>query len=124
MVVYREWRRKQGFVTLTFSAPYFDELLARNGGFLPPDIPCHALWHYYGIALAAYDKQQHQPIYEGDTDADFRAEHVFHAIANAHGVSPDEMLKFWPAVELQAKMMGGEVGVLPPKYKFTKKSVQ
>lgn len=119
MAVVRQW--KTGSVI--FEAPYFDDLLVRNGGFLPEDLPCHALWHYYCIAMRSQEKEKNQLVYEGDTDPDFKAEKTFMAIANTHGCSPDEMLRYWDAVELQATMMGGDKAALAPKYKFNKKSV-
>lgn len=121
MVVYRQFK-SGGFI---FNAPYFDELLVGTAeGCLPKEPAAHALWHYYGIALKAWDNSNHQEIYEGDPDADFHAEAVFKGIAMAHGCNPDDMLQYWSAVEAQAMMLGSERTALPPKFKFNRRSLQ
>jgi hypothetical protein len=120
MTVTRNW--KAGPVV--FEAPYFDDLLVRNGGLLPPDIPAHALWHYYCVALKAYRDEKENVVYEGEPDKTFNAQQVFMAIANVHGVSPDNMLPYWGDVERQALLLGGEADALPPSHKFNRRIVQ
>ncbi len=119
MVTQRSW--KSGVFTMI--APYYDELLPQNGGFLSQDVPCHALWHYFLVAARALMQEKTQDIYEGEPDADFNAAAVFRAIALTHGVNPDDMIKYWSAVDAQAKMMGSDI-VLPPSHRFNRRTVQ
>lgn len=113
MVIMRKWQAG----VYTMMAPYYDELLPENGGFLPRDVPAHALWHYYMIARRSYELEKDGFAYEGDVSPDFNGEQTFRSIALVHGCNPNDMIKFWPVIETQARMMGDD-GDLPPRLKF------
>lgn len=117
MVVIRKWQAG----AFSMAAPFYDELLPEAGGFLSRDVPCHALWHYFCVAIRAQELEREGFAYEGDPSPDFNAEAVFKGIAFMHGVSPDSMLQYWPAVDAQARMMGSTI-ILMPKNRFDRRT--
>lgn len=118
MVVIRKWQAGD----FAMAAPFYDELLPEAGGFLSRDVPCHALWHYFCVALIAQEKEATQVVYDDEPSPDFNAEACFKAIAFMHGVNPDDMIKYWRVVDAQAKMMGS-TAVLMPKNRFDRRTM-
>lgn len=106
-------------INMTFECPFFNEFVIPNGA-LTSDFEAHALWHYYGIALKAYDMAKANAVYEDELSRLFTIETariLFMNTANQHGVSPAKMVNFWPMIHRQRIAMGGG-DQLPEQFQF------
>lgn len=107
-------------IHVNIECPFYTELLISNGGALSRDYACHSLWDYYGNALISYKRAKANLVEESDLSLDFsveRARELFMAKAKQHGVSPADMVNYWPMVMRQQWAMGGD-DYLPDVYKF------
>jgi len=100
---------------------YFEEYVPPNG-FLPPFIACHALWYYYLLALTTYQNHDvaNNPeevlVLEGAVDPVANYRQLIKSIAAMYNVAPEEMVKFWSAVDMQARAL--QMPLLPDLEKF------
>ena len=91
-------------------------------GFLSRERACHALMYYALIARRTYEDVvlDKQIVYEGHLDdtANFRQQ--FTSIAMLYDVTPEEMAKHWPAVNMQFDAL--ELPQLPDeeRYRFNR----
>lgn len=119
----RRWTASvKGGPSVTFECPYFDELLPSENefGVLTRDLECHALWHYYGLALLQYKRAKANLVEESELSLVFNqviARNIFQGVAQQHGVNPEKMLRFWPVVNRQRIALGGG-NDLPEEFKF------
>lgn len=74
-------------------------------GFLQPHKACHALWHYYLTARAAYERTRENFVYEGEVDKSHNYKQLFLSVSKMYEVEPEQMVKFWPNVDMQARML-------------------
>lgn len=123
MTLIRKWQPKGAPSGLWMEAPFYDQLLASTGekGCLSRDFEAHALWEYYGLAVAQFERAKNNIVAEDELSQVFDrtvARRIFEGVANKHGVKPMDMVKFWPLVERQVRALGG-VDNLPGEYKFT-----
>lgn len=111
-------------MTIIMFPPVFGAYTVPNGALLP-DMACQALWYYNLIGRNAYE--------ENDLGHGIQYEHVpftnrtdflqlITSVADLYGVSIDAMIKFWPAVDLQARHSG--IPTLPEleRYRFNSPS--
>lgn len=121
MVLTRKWQAKMNGITVTMEAPFFNELLmSEDAGCLSRDLPCHALWHYYGLACIQFRRAERNLVDETERSEIFdetRARALFISIANQHMVEPEQMVKYWNFVDNQRRAMGGDE-ILPERFKF------
>ena len=77
-------------------------------GFLTRELACHALWYYYLLARNTFEHHdtinnaEHVNVYEGEPDPQVNYTQLIDNIARIYGTLPEYMVKFWPAVDLQA----------------------
>lgn len=75
------------------------------GGFLDTSLACHALFHYFVTAASVYKREKEAIKYEGDKSR-LNLHQLFLGIAGLYGVNPNDMPRYWPAVDLQAHALG------------------
>lgn len=106
--------------TITFHPPTFRAYEAPRG-WLKHDQACHALWYYYILAYNNYREHILDPIvFEGDPDVVPNFQQLFTSIATMYGVQPEEMVKFWPNVDLQCVIMALPKLPMNDSYRFSK----
>lgn len=95
----------------TFRAPMYVQYIAPNG-FLPYDVGAHALFHYFNVAMANYKRQKEDLVLEhtgsrghGETRI-FNYHQLWLSIAQLYNTDPNTMGNYWPAVDMQAKVLG------------------
>lgn len=88
---------------IKFEAPQFTPYLIKNGGCLPDDRDCHALFFYAIYARKLYeDKYLGREIqYEGEAEVPPDFPRKFKTAAMIYGADPERMIRFWPEVEAQ-----------------------
>lgn len=74
-------------------------------GWLTRDVPCHALFHYFNTAIGIYKSLKEDVVYEGDQQR-YNLHQLYLSVAKLYGVDPNEMGKYWAAVDLQAGALG------------------
>lgn len=88
--------------TFRFDYPIFEQYNTPNG-FLAPATACHALFWYALIARRAYEENvqgwAHQ--YEGNLSNTTNFRDMYLSVAFLYGVTPEEMQRYWPAVDMQ-----------------------
>lgn len=72
-------------------------------GFLTRDRACHALMYYSLTARRTYEEVvlDQQIVYEGHDDMGANFRQMFESIAMLYDITPEEMAKHWPAVNMQ-----------------------
>lgn len=86
---------------IKYEMPRFFELEIPVG-FLDPHPACHALWRYYLSARQTWETHVKDVIVlEGEKDPAYDFKQLFTSIAQAYGVQPEHMVKFWPNVDMQ-----------------------
>lgn len=109
---------------VVFEAPFFHELLPGSNeytGVLSRDFEAHALWHYLGAAMQAYEMAKNNIVYEDDLSRKFdreTARNLFISICNVHQVSPAKTVRFWDMIDSQRRALGAGSEDLPAEYKF------
>ena len=98
-------------------APRFSDLVILNGGKLPDRPACHALWYYFVTARRNWEKQGNPIVLEGDADPEYNYKQLYTSVAFWFGVSPEEMNKYWSAVDDQCLVLG--LPILPHSLRFT-----
>jgi hypothetical protein len=106
---------------VVMEVPYFSEyLMDKEYGRLPRDLPAHALWYYYILAMRQYDRAKKNLVYEDELSEIFdvnRARDILQAVSNMYGTPIQEMIKYWDAMEKQRIALGGGES-LPSEFKF------
>lgn len=108
---------------LTMEVLYFAELVegANPNGRLPATgYECHALWHYYCLALQNYNRAKDNLVEESELSLIFNretAERLFRSVANMHGVEASKMVRFWRIIQRQRLALGGG-DQLPREFMF------
>ena len=103
---------------ISYEVPMFDRYVVPRG-FLSNDIACHALFRYFISAHSAMQRYRDQVTLEGDPDIiepNYKA--LFMSWAQAYGVAPERMVKFWINVDLQADQLGMTRMPKGDKYRF------
>ena len=60
--------------------------------------------------------QKGEIVYEGHEDPKYNFRQLFSSVANLYGVEPEQMIKFWSNVDMQAVTMG--FPKMQPGYRF------
>lgn len=95
---------------INFQYQVYPELTEPNG-YLPNHKGAQACWYFYTIAEMSHQiigtGPESQIILESDLWMDTRYEQQARTVAMMYQLeSPDEFLKFWPAVIAQANLLG------------------
>ena len=91
-------------LTVKLFAPDY-RLYETPSGFLNSNKACHALWHYYLTGHLAHEREKENIVYEGDEDKKTNLHQLFLSVARIYDVKPEDMIKFWPNVDMQAMSM-------------------
>lgn len=92
-------------LTVQLFAPDY-RIYEQPSGFLNSNKACHALWHYFLAGRLAYEREMENIVYEGDKDKTTNLRQLFLGVAKLYAVLPEDMIKFWPNVDMQATSMG------------------
>ena len=90
-------------------------------GWLTRDMACHALWRYYLSARFFWEKDQENLLaFEGNVDTGINYTQLFSSIARWYDVTPEEMARHWPAVDMQCTAL--DLPKMPEgdRYRFNK----
>lgn len=74
-------------------------------GWLTADLACHALFHYNNTAIEVYKSEKEDIKLEG-YQGRLNLHQLYTSIATLYGVDPNDMGKYWPAVDLQIRSLG------------------
>src|SRR5690606_18627548 len=111
--------------TVRFQVPDFHEYEMPNG-FLVRDKACHALFYYYLLGRKNYENEHQelglgdQIVYEGELDPKYNYKQLFVTIANVYGVTPEQMIHHWPAVDLTCRAFNLPLMPEGDRYRFNK----
>lgn len=85
-------------------------------GALAPTNACQALWRYY-ITMQALLREYRKPRLEGDK-FELQPQKTMRGVAKLYNVTPDEMIRYWPLVDMQCDLMLQRR--MEPEYRFDK----
>lgn len=101
---------------IRFTCPTFPAYTILQGGHLPDRVACHALFYYYLVASRNYEKERAGIVLEGDPDPVFNYKTLYNSVAHLYGVTPEDMNKYWSAVDRQVLALG--IPILPHFLRF------
>jgi hypothetical protein len=109
---------------IKFDVPLYTAYIAPYG-FLDSNRESHALWNYYTMARAAYERNiKDMIVLEGDKDPTVNFEQLFTSVARMYGVEPVAMGKCWDLVDAQCDAI--ELPRMPneDRYRMTSRVIE
>lgn len=109
---------KKKILNVKFEVPIFYSLEIPKG-FLQAQPACHALWYYATLTKKNIETAFNEPQYEDEErEKNFykNQKELFKNVALMYGTAPEQMLHFWPNIDMQMTIMGGEH--LPTSVRF------
>lgn len=104
---------------IIFEVPMFNNYERPDGFLCPHDSACHGLFYYYINASKAYKDIICDPmVYEGDEDPNVNFKELFISISVMYGVEPEVMAKHWHCIDMQVKLLGESMIILPDEERY------
>jgi len=109
---------------LKFNVPFYTAYIIPYG-FLDSSRESHALWNYYTMARASWERHILDPcVLEGDKDAEPDFQQLFTSVARMYEVQPEAMGKCWDLIDAQCDAL--ELPRMPneDRYRFVQRVIE
>ena len=109
---------------IKFNVPIYTAYIMPYG-FLDSNRESHALWNYYTMARAAWERNiDDMIVLEGDKDPTVNFKQLFTSVARMYGVEPEGMAKCWDLIDAQCDSIDLPRMPEADKYRMTNRVIE